>query len=762
MPSPSDRLYNSTDDESDDSVAVGDEGRKPKRKARKGLSDEELQSIIRTHITGAIDYRDTVLAPDRSRVQAYFEGDEDLDGDLPARKGRSKYVSRDVSETINQVLPDLVDIFLSDEENVVEFIPLGPEDSANAKAATQYVNYLIRKHGGLQLFYPVFMDALKSKVGVVRYWWDESKTVEEEEYEGLSPDEFAAITTPDPDEYEAVEIEVIEKEEHPTMIDQEIPPAPGMPPGPPQIQKVPSVLIDCRIKRTKKEAGIIKIAAVPPEERLIDENARSLGTASFWGHARNVHVGELVSLGFDEDEIEDLWEGDAFLTNQEAEERENAGLRTFDDGKGDASMKTVPYAEVFLRSDLYDEGALSVWRICVGGAQAKLLSEPERVKDIGVAEFLSQPIEHVATGKAYAENIVPLAGLRTSLWRGMLDSLSQAIFPQRGFQETLVNVNDLMNDEPGALVRCKASPSTVVQEFVHPFTGADVLGVLQYTDQVKENRTGVSRTTSGLDPNILQSTAKEAASHTVSASQKQIKMLARILAEWGMKTLAKGVLRLITTKQTNPEAVRLMGDEWTTFDPRQWNPDMDCITRVGTGESSSTDQSAILQSFLAVQKELVMAKSPLVDERKIYNTLDALVKLTRHRDTSRFFNPPPPQQAGPAPQQPQGPTPEMALAEAEKMKAATERASAEEKNTNDRIRLLLEDDRERDRMEMDFTKAIVVEQMKAGLTVNLEQLRAGMNQQIARERNYSELAARAQAANSPVGQTQQQQPGMPQ
>lgn len=746
MPSPSDRLYTETEEA------------KPSERPAGGLSEEELQSVIREHLVNAINYRDTVLSPDRRRVQSYFEGEETLDGDLIPRKGRSKYVSRDVSETINQIMPDLVDIFLSDDESVVEFVPTGPEDAAQAQAATRYVNYLVRRHGGLQLFWPVFMDALKNKVGIVRFWWDEAKSIEEAEYADLSPEQFAAITTPDPDE--EVEIEVVERSERPTLVTQLVPSPDPM--QPPQPQQVPSVLIDCTVKRTKTQRGEIRMEAVPPEERLIDENARDLKSATFWGHARTVRVGDLIALGYDEDDVYDLGEGDAFLTDEEAERRENAGDRTIDDGEGDPSMRPVPYAEVYLRGDIKNEGAMSLWRICVGGIQAKILRPPQRVECMDVAEFLSQPIEHVATGKAFAENVVPLAGLRTSLWRGMLDSLSQSIFPQRGFQESLVNVNDLMNDEPGALVRCKAPPSQVVQEFVHPFTGSDVLGVLQYTDQVKENRTGVSRTSAGLDPNILQSTAKEAAAHTVSASQKQIKLLARIIAEYGMKPLFKGILRLIVKRQKHAEAVRLTNGEWEQFDPRGWNPDMDCVVRVGKGTATVQEQTEILNGLLAVQEKLIGAKSPLVDESKVYNTLDALVRLTPHRDASRFFNPPQAQQPG-APQQggQEGPTPEMALAEAEKMKAATERKSAEEKNTNDRIKLLLEDDRERDKMEMEFEKAILVEMLKAGLTVNLEQTRARVQQQIARERNYSELAARVQAAQSPIGSPQPQQ-GAPQ
>lgn len=742
MASPSDRLYTQA------------EAQKPSELENKGLTDLELQSVIREHLVGAINYRDETLAPDRRRTQSYFEGEETLDGDLVPRKGRSKYVSRDVSETINQIMPDLVDIFLGDDEAVVEFVPHGPEDAMQARAATLYVNYLVRKHGGLQLFWPVFMDALKNKVGIVRYWWDESKCITEKEYEGLTPEQFAALTVPEDDD---TEIEVVEEEREAVMVE-------AMDPMTGQPTRVQSETIDCTLKITKKERGCIRLAAVPPEERLVDENARSLaiGEFSFWGHARNVKAGELIALGFDEDDVYDLWEGDAFLTDEEAERREQAGDRTADDGEGDPSMRTVPYAEVFLYGDIKQEGAMSLWRICVGGVQATILREPERVEHLDVAEFLSQPIEHVATGKAYAENVVPLAGLRTSLWRGMLDSLAQSIFPQRGFHEGMVNVNDLMNDEPGALVRCRTAPSQVVQEFVHPFTGADVLGVLQYTDQVKENRTGVSRTSAGLDPNVLQSTAKEAASHTVSASQKQIKMLARIIAEWGMKPLMKGILRLVVKHQKYADTVRLLNGEWAQFDPRGWNPDMDCIVRVGKGTGSTQDQIEILQGFLAVQEKLFGAQSPLVDESKVYNTLEAMVRLTQFRDASRFFNPPQAQQPGaPQPGKQEGPTPEMALAEAEKIKAMAERESAKEKNINDRVKLLLEDDRERDRIRADFSKAVIVELLKQGNMAAIEQERMRMEQEINRERNYSELAARAQAFQSPPGGAQPQQ-GAPQ
>ena len=61
--------------------------------------------------------------------------------DMPAPDGRSKAVSSDVADTIEGMMPPLMEIFAAGEE-VVQFAPVGPEDVAAAEQETDYVNHV--------------------------------------------------------------------------------------------------------------------------------------------------------------------------------------------------------------------------------------------------------------------------------------------------------------------------------------------------------------------------------------------------------------------------------------------------------------------------------------------------------------------------------------------------------------------------------------------------------------------------------------------
>ena len=72
-----------------------------------------------------------------------------------------------------------------------------------------------------------------------------------------------------------------------------------------------------------------------------------------------------------------------------------------------------------------------------------------------------------------------------------------------------------------------------------PFVGKDCFPMLSYLDEVKENRTGISKASMGLDPDALQSATASAVQATVQGGQQHIELIARIFAETGMKLVVK-------------------------------------------------------------------------------------------------------------------------------------------------------------------------------------------------------------------------------
>jgi hypothetical protein len=100
------------------------------------------------------------LMDERADAMDYYLGD--MRKDMPAQDGRSRAVSTDVADTIEGLMPSLMDIFAGSDE-VVRFEPVGPEDEAAAQQETDYVNHVfMQQNPGFMILYSFIKDALLS------------------------------------------------------------------------------------------------------------------------------------------------------------------------------------------------------------------------------------------------------------------------------------------------------------------------------------------------------------------------------------------------------------------------------------------------------------------------------------------------------------------------------------------------------------------------------------------------------------------------
>jgi hypothetical protein len=131
------------------------------------------------------------LAEERADAMDYYLGH--MSKDMPAQDGRSRAVSTDVADTIEGLMPHLMDVFAGSDE-VVRFEPVGPEDEAAAAQETDYVNHVfMQQNPGFMILYSFVKDALLSKVGIVKVWWEEREEEERETYYDLTDDQFALL-----------------------------------------------------------------------------------------------------------------------------------------------------------------------------------------------------------------------------------------------------------------------------------------------------------------------------------------------------------------------------------------------------------------------------------------------------------------------------------------------------------------------------------------------------------------------------------------
>jgi hypothetical protein len=131
------------------------------------------------------------LSDERATALNYYMGD--MSKDMPAPEGRSQAVSSDVANKVEGLMPQLMEIFAGGDE-VVRFEPVGPQDAAAAEQETDYVNHVfMQKNPGFLILYSFIKDALLSKVGIAKVWWEEREEVERETYLDLAKEQFAII-----------------------------------------------------------------------------------------------------------------------------------------------------------------------------------------------------------------------------------------------------------------------------------------------------------------------------------------------------------------------------------------------------------------------------------------------------------------------------------------------------------------------------------------------------------------------------------------
>ena len=596
-------------------------------------SEEELQSIVGSALDDAVDFIDNTISPLRATSIDYYQGkpfgnEED---------GRSQVISLDVHDTIADILPSLMRIFFS-SENVVEFVPFGKEDVKLAEQATDYINRIVlqQDNDGFPIFYNAFKDALLCKNGILKYYWDTTYHAEYYEYSQLSDNELAVLEADD-------EVEVTEVVSYP---DPAFPQPEAVVETEEQIEEVVPELMqqsmmtpqlhDVKVTR-KKEHGCVRVESVPPEEFLIDRDATSMNDAYCIAHRRYLTVSDLVEMGYDYDEVQKFASPYETQLDDNAEFQarntyQNEGINPVED---DANLK-VQYVEAYMKIDMTGDGIAELRRLCCVGDNYEI-KKNLKCDQIPFVSFCPDPEPHTFFGLSIADITEDIQKVKSMVMRSMLDSLALSVHPRVAVVEGQANIEDVMNTEVGGIIRQRNAGA--VQPFNMPFVGKDCFPMLSYLDEVKENRTGISKASMGLDPDALQSSTASAVNATIQGGQQHIELIARIFAETGMKPLFKGIYELLARHQDKERTVRLR-NEWIPIDPRVWQTGMDCVVNVGLGNGTAQERMQYLGQIAQKQEQILQtlgASNPLVEMTQYRNTMAKMVELAGFKDASMFF-----------------------------------------------------------------------------------------------------------------------------
>ena len=582
------------------------------------MDEYQLSSIVSSEITDALNHFDSEYSQERIRAMDFYLG-EPFGNEI---EGRSSVIATEVADTVETIMPNLMRVFTANDK-YVRFNARTAEDVEKAEQISDYVNYVINHDNeGYKILYNWFKDALLFRLGVVKYFWEEEEKVTEEEYFDLTEDELAMLLS-NPD------IEVIEQTE--TVVESYIDEND-------EVQPLTSTY-DLSVRVTEKE-GKIKIVNVPSEEFLVNRRATSLEDAHFVCHRTTMTVSDLVAMGYDRDEVEAHAGVSDLDVDQERTNRFQDLEATTHTDAADPTLREVVYYEAIMKIDYDGDGIAERRRVCAIGDGGKHILHNEPFDHVPFAVVTPILMPHRLIGRSVYDMTQDLQVIKSTLLRQYLDSVYTSTLPRMGVVEGMVNIDDVLDGTAGGIIRMRQAG--MVQPISGTPVGGEVRPLMDYLDSVKEQRTGMSKASMGLDANALQSTTASAISATVRGAQVKLESYARNFAEVGVKDLFKGILHLVTKHNNKPRIVRLRNN-FVPIDPREWTSEFDVVVQVGLGTADDEQKIAFLTQIAQKQEQILMqmgANNPIVTMEQYVNTLRSIAEIGGFKDSDQFFNSP--------------------------------------------------------------------------------------------------------------------------
>lgn len=585
------------------------------------MSDSELISLLSTAENDAAIYNGEFMAENTKYLKGYLAIKS---GDFAAPADQSSVVSTDIADVVESDMPSLARIFLGSGD-VVSFVPNTDNDAEvqEAEEKTKYVNWIIRNQpDSFMLLHNWMKDAEIQKNGVVKYFIDEQKEVEEVEYTGVDSAELNAIVESlkgaDVDRVK-VKVEAVERSEE-NELDR-------------------TFDIKFRVTRTEKKVCIIN---VPPEVFLITKNAKSLDDAELVGDRVRKTRGELLAEGFDKKLIDQL----ASVDDEDHRNGNLQSIRDHDQGGADVDNTINDWASQFVEiSDLYvkidfdGDGIAERRHVMISGNRILVNESFNHVPYASLSAIL---MPHKAIGRSRAEITYETQRQQTFNARAINDNI-RAVAKPRHVVHPDVDLDDMLTIRDNGIIRMEDDTSQTAQgaiaALVVPYVGNEILQVIQYVDQKRAQTTGALMANQGLDADKLMRETATRFQGVQDEGAAKIELIARNYSETGFRKLYEGIAWLVSRFQDTQTEFRVLGKA-LTVNPKSWKYKHTIESKVGLGAGSNEQLIEARQGLYQIQQQLKATGSKIVDEEGIYNNLTSLTDGLGFSRSEKLFNNP--------------------------------------------------------------------------------------------------------------------------
>ena len=581
---------------------------------------------------------------------------------LKDRPGRSRIKSSDTMDAIEWMMPSFMKTFAG-SNSCVSVSPVGTEDVTKAEKLQKLLNwqFMGRRVKGFRVLYEWIKSALIYGTSVVKVTWRDIYVTKGFDVPVASEAEIAAML--DSDDY--IDVQGLPEDIPPGAVitDEMMAFAQSRPDMlakigyinaiPQQVQPVAlepmRVYRDVRGTRRIKSYSGPMVEVISPEDFWMDPKADAIEEALFVIHRVWRTYGELRDMEREGiyknvEKVKD-WvdKSRSEFENAESAERYAAA------GQVDPATNASPNEdlqparrklEVFewwglldLKGDGYQEPYLVV--VC-GDVILRMEKNPY---GHGQAPFeVLRPMldPYKFSGVGMPELVGEFQALKTAILRQTLDNVS---FQNNGMwlvnRNAGVDTSALLNPRPGTIVKANITQGAVV-----PITPSSLqsmpLNMLELIDSMLQKRTGVTSYNQGLDANSLNKTAT-GITRIMDASAQRIELIARVMAETGIKPLYQKLLMLNQQFIDQTIVIRVFNR------PVEISPDDligDFDVTVDVGGATGRDETRSQQMMLLLQYAANLMSLQVMRPMNIYEICKRLMELWGWKDYDRYLSNP--------------------------------------------------------------------------------------------------------------------------
>ena len=529
--------------------------------------------------------------------------------------GRSHYISPDVLDSVEAKKALFSETFFSGR-NIVKFAPLGPGDKQEADKRTAYVNMQLTRNNAFEIFRDGWHDAFVAKRMSLIVDWEEEADQVTLQFNQATPEQIQYVIS-----QQGPVVSADDSQLQPDMAGPPQPAMPGQPPGQ-QPQATFSGPVNIGL-----DTSHVKLYLPQPERIFRDPNATYISECQYYAYEEDLSRGDLIRRGFDVDQAESLTVDYRFRSEEEDNARKShdrSWTRRRQHKRADEQELITTYrtwtwidmSEYSLTGQGTDMGhsaggvgdgvinpeGLGLYEIYWAHGEILLRADGERaikqVTEIPAFEWTEFKISHAEHGMADADLVAHTQKTLSTLKRLIIDNQHMRNTSRyEAVQGAIKNPRELLDNSIGGVIWSRQIGS--IQELATPELSPMTMAVIEMLDQDKEERSGVSRLSKGMNNDALRyQNAADMVERLTNASQMRVMRAARDFAESFFVPLCKYIYRLGVRNDKRTHEAQVAG-KFETLNPSSW-PDMNIEMNVSvalTPDQGQKQAQAMLQLY---------------------------------------------------------------------------------------------------------------------------------------------------------------------